>query len=192
MKQLAQRDPRVRAIRLSRNFGSEAAILAGFSQARGDCAAFIAADLQDPPETLNEMIGAWRGGAEVVLAVRRDRHGDPVATRLFACIFNWLFNLLVFRDFSPQGVGFFLIDRRVLDVITRASEKNAHIIGLVLWTGFRRAIVEYDRVEREHGKSRWTVGKKIKHFLEAFIAFSYLPLRIASTVGILLALAGAA
>jgi dolichol-phosphate mannosyltransferase len=191
MEEIAQCDTRLRLLRLSRNFGSNAAILAGLTYARGDCAAFIAADLQDPPETLHEMIAAWEKGAEVVLAIRRNRKGDPLLTRWFANLFNWLFKKLVFHNLSPQGVGFFLVNRKVVDVIVQCSEKNAHLIGLILWSGFRRADVEYDRVERQHGHSRWTFGNKFKYFIDAFVAFSYLPLRLASATGILLAVVGA-
>lgn len=190
MQDLARQDARVRALRLSRNFGSNAAILAGLSRARGDCAAFIAADLQDPPESLPAMIGAWKNDAQVVLAVRRNRRGDPMLTRVFAALFNRLFQSLVFSDMSPHGIGFFLIDRKVIDVLIRCDEKNSHIMALILWTGFRRAVVEYDRAERAYGKSRWTLSKKIKYFIDAFAAFSYLPLRVSSVLGFALSLAG--
>lgn len=192
LQKIAQPDERVRAMRLSRNFGSNAAILAGLTYARGECAAFIAADLQDPPESLPAMIAAWENDAAVVLAVRRNRRGDPFLTRVFAALFNRLFKSLVFSDFSPHGVGFFLIDRKVIDVVVQCSEKNSHIMALILWTGFKRAVVEYDRAEREHGKSRWTLSKKIKYFIDAFAAFSYLPLRVSSVLGIALSLVGMA
>lgn len=190
MQELARQDVRVRAMRLSRNFGSNAAILAGLTHARGDCAAFVAADLQDPPETLPAMIAAWKNRYPVVLAVRRDRRGDPLLTRVFAAFFNRLFQSLVFSDMSPHGIGFFLIDRKVIDVVVECNEKNSHIMAQILWTGFRRAVVEYDRAEREHGKSRWTLGKKIKYFIDAFASFSYLPLRVSSVLGIALSLLG--
>jgi len=190
LKAIAEREPRARVVKLARNFGSNTAILAGMTYATGDCVAFIAADLQDPPETLAEMIARWEAGTKVVLAARRDRHGDPWTTRLFAGLFNWLFKKLVFDGFSPQGIGFFLVDRQVADVLIRCNEKNAHLIGLILWSGYRYEIVEYDRGEREHGKSRWTFRKKFKYFIDAFAAFSYLPLRLASALGLLLAGAG--
>lgn len=184
---LAEQDERVRVVRLTRNFGSNAAILAGMNYAAGDCVGFIAADLQDPPETLAEMVKKWEEGAKVVLAVRRNRRGDPWATRFWARIFNWLFSRLVFPGISAAGVGFFLIDRQVADVVIRCEEKNAHLIGLVLWTGFRPVCVEYDRAAREDGKSKWTFGKRIKYAIDSFAAFSYLPVRLASVLGILLA-----
>ncbi len=190
LRGLAGQDERVRVVKLARNFGSNTAILAGMTYAQGDCVAFIAADLQDPPETLVEMIDLWESGTKVVLAARRDRRGDPWATRLFASLFNWLFKKLVFEGFSPQGIGFFLVDRQVVDVLIRCNEKNAHLIGLILWSGYHYEIVEYDRAERAHGRSRWTFRKKFKYFIDAFAAFSYLPLRLASALGLLLAGAG--
>ncbi len=185
--QLAEQDKRVRVVRLTRNFGSNVAILAGMNYATGDCVGFIAADLQDPPETFAEMVKKWEEGAKVVLAVRRNRRGDPWATRFWARIFNWLFSRLVFPGISAEGVGFFLVDRRVADILIRCEEKNTHLIGLVLWTGFRPVYVEYDRVAREGGKSKWTLGKRLKYAIDSFAAFSYLPVRLASFLGILLA-----
>lgn len=191
LEQLACQDKRIRVIKLARNFGSNTAVLAGMTYASGDCVAFVAADLQDPPETLNAMLAHWEKGWPVALAVRKDRHGDPWPTRLSAGLFNWLFKRLVFDGFSPQGVGFFLVDRRVVDMLLRCDEKNAHLIGLILWSGYRYQIVEYDRLPREHGRSRWTFRRKFKYFIDAFAAFSYLPLRAASALGLLLAGFGA-
>lgn len=190
LRALAAEDDRIRIVKLARNFGSNTAILAGMTYAHGDCVAFIAADLQDPPETLGEMISRWEDGTKVVLAVREDRHGDPLTTRLAAGLFNWLFKKLVFNGFSPQGIGFFLVDRQVADLLVHCNEKNAHLIGLILWSGYRYEVVQYDRVERQHGKSRWTFRKKLKYFIDAFAAFSYLPLRLASGLGLLLAALG--
>jgi len=190
LAELAQKDQRILVIKLVRNFGSNTAILAGVSYAKGNCVGFIAADLQDPPETMGEMIRQWEGGYKVVLAVRKDRLGDPFSTRIFASIFNSLFQKLVHKDFSPQGVGFFLIDRQVAEVILECSERNAHLIGLILWTGYEFTQVLYQRTDRVQGKSRWTFGKKMKYFIDAFASFSYLPLRLSSVLGFLLAFLG--
>ena len=190
LRRLAQSDDRVRVIKLTRNFGSNTAILAGLAHARGQAQAFIAADLQDPPEMLSEMLRRWENGAKVVLAVRRDRAGDPWGTRLFAGLFNWLFEKLVFPGHSPQGIGFFLVDRQVAQTLVQAEERNPHLTGLLLWTGFPSEQVTYDRLERPHGRSRWTFRKKFKFFIDAFAAFSYLPLRLASALGFLLAFLG--
>ncbi len=186
---VAQDDPRVRVVKLSRNFGSNPAILAGLTYARGDCAVVITADLQDPPELIPQLVDVWREGNQVVLGARRGR-SDPFVSRLFAAGFNRLFRRFVFSDFPPDGFDFMLIDRRVIDILVRLNEKNSYIFGQVLWVGFKRQVIYYDRVKRKHGYSRWTITKKIKHFIDAFAAFSYLPLRAASTLGFLLAALG--
>jgi glycosyltransferase involved in cell wall biosynthesis len=183
LSSLAKKDGRVTVVKLTRNFGSSTAIQAGLAHSKGDCAGFVAADLQDPPEAMEEMIQQWEKGSKVVFAVRKTRKGDSWSTRLFARFFNVLFKKLVFNRFFDQGIGFFLADRTVIDFLVRCDEKNAHLFGLILWGGFEPSIVNYDRLEREHGGSRWTFGKKIKYFIDAFAAFSYLPLRACLVIG---------
>lgn len=189
LTELAAIDTRVQVIKLARNFGSNVALAAGLSHARGDCVAMIAADLQDPPELISEMLDHWRTGTPVVLAARRTR-ADPLLTRLPAAIFNRVFKRYVFKDFPENGFDFALIDRRIVDVIVSSAEKNSYIFGLIMWAGFKRAIIYYDRTERQHGQSMWTFTKKVKYFIDAFSSFSYLPLRGVSTIGMLLATCG--
>jgi polyisoprenyl-phosphate glycosyltransferase len=189
LQELGAGDSRVRALRLSRNFGSNAAILAGLTHARGDAVVVLAADLQDPPELIPELTAAWEEGAEVVLAARRGRD-DPFLSRFFAGIFNRLFRRLVFRDFPRGGFDFLLVSRRVTDVLVSMGERNSYIFGQVMWVGFSRRVIEYDRAARAGGRSRWTLTKKAKYFVDAFTAFSYVPIRAASLLGFLLALAG--
>jgi glycosyltransferase involved in cell wall biosynthesis len=181
---LAKKDRRITVVKLTRNFGSNIAIQAGLAHAKGACAGFVAADLQDPPELMESMIRGWEKGSKVVFAVRKTRSGDPWTTRLFSRIFNVLFRKLVFNRFFDQGIGFFLADRTVVDFLVKCDEKNVHLFGLILWGGFEPSIVTYDRGGREHGGSRWTFGKKIKHFIDAFAAFSYMPLRACLVAGL--------
>jgi dolichol-phosphate mannosyltransferase len=183
---LSAQDSRVRVLGLSRNFGSNAAILAGLAQAKGDAVMTLAADLQDPPELIGPLVAAWRDGAQVVLAARRKR-ADPLASRLLAAAFNHLFRLLVFPQFPRGGFDLVLLDRVVIDAILRMPEKNSYLFGQVLWVGFRRATVLYDRAARQSGRSGWTLWRKVKYFIDAFTAFSYLPVRAASLLGLLLA-----
>jgi glycosyltransferase involved in cell wall biosynthesis len=190
LQELAGRDPRVRVVKLTRNFGSNVAILAGIAQTTGAAVAFLAADLQDTPELLAEMITAWQAGKQVVFAVRRDRD-DPWLSRLSAQAFNRLFHWLVLPAAPPTGIGFFLIDRYVADLIIQCEEKNAHLINLIAWLGFQTHLIFYDRPARKHGQSRWTFRKKIKYAIDTFVAFSYLPIRLASLTGIGLAFLGA-
>ena len=185
----AARDDRIRAIRLSRNFGSNVAILAGLAHADGDVVVVISADLQDPPEMIPEMVAAWREGVDVVLAARQSRE-DPWLSRTLANSFNILFRKLAFRDFPPGGFDFMLISRRVSKLLVEMEEKNSYIFGQVMWVGFERTVLYYTRSARAAGRSRWTVMRKVKYFIDAFSAFSYLPIRIASVLGFLLAITG--
>ncbi len=185
----ADDDDRVRVVRLARNFGSNAAILAGLSFAQGDCCVAIAADLQDPPELIPAMVRKWQAGVDIVLAARRTRD-DPAPSRLFASIFNQLFRRLVFPDFPPNGFDFVLVSRRVARQIVAMNERNSYIFGQIMWVGYERELLYYDRASREVGRSRWTINRKIKYFIDAFTAFSYLPVRAVTLMGVLVAFGG--
>ncbi len=189
LKRLAASDPRVKVLRLIRNFGSNAAIVAGLSYARGDCTVMITADLQDPPELIGDMIARWKEGTKVVLAARADRH-DPFLARMTGDAFNWLFKRLVFQNFPARGFDFWLADQEVVRALVKAAGTNAYVMGLLLWLGYPSVTLTYVREDRPFGKSQWTLGKKIKYFLDAFVGFSYLPLRLASVTGIALAILG--
>lgn len=192
LSNLVRSDKRFTLIKLVRNFGPDIAILSGIAHSKGDCIGFIAADLQDPPEVFTELISNWEQGHPVVLAIRKDRLGDPISSRFFSYIFNLLFKKLVYPDFPPHGVGFFLIDRKVADTLLQWQERNSHLIGLILWTGFPYVTIRYDRTERTGGKSGWTFRKKVKYFMDAFVGFSYIPLRLTSALGLLFAILGGA
>jgi dolichol-phosphate mannosyltransferase len=189
LAELAKRDPRVRVVKLSRNFGSNAATLAGLHYASGDCVAMIAADLQDPPELITTMLQRWEAGKKVVLAARETRE-DPLADRLVSGAFYWLFRRLAIREIPANGCDFALVDRKVVDMLVQIGEKNLYLIGLILWLGFDRSVVYYTRQKRELGKSRWTLGKRVKYFIDALVSFTYVPMRLVSALGIALAVAG--
>lgn len=189
LAQLARLDARVRVVRLTRNFGSHNACLAGFTTARGDCAALISADLQEPADLPWQLLERWGPESPVVIATRasRDEEVHKVAfARLYFRTMRWL----AFAHWPQDGFDCFLIDRRVLDYIIAFDERNAPLTGLVLWTGFRFSTVAYDRLRRPHGASRWTVAKRVKLFADSVIAFSYAPVRAVSAVGILLGIIG--
>ncbi|MBX7168176.1 MAG: glycosyltransferase family 2 protein [Pirellulales bacterium] len=190
LEELAQTDPRIKALRLARNFGSNAASSAGIAYARGDCVVAISADLQDPPELIGELLTQWRLGSKVVLATRRGRV-DPWLTKATSQAFWWLFRRYGLPNFPEQGCDYVLIDRQVLNVLADINEPNGGI-GMVLWTGFQPAYVEYDRVARDpnYGKSQWTFGKKITYFIDLFVSFSDKPIRAVSVMGLMMALLG--
>lgn len=189
LEEIASEDEKVKIIKLSRNFGSFVACLAGLKFAAGDCAIIISADLQDPPELIEQLYQKWLKGFEVVLAVRRKRE-ENFAKVFFANMYYWLVRYLAIPDMPKGGFDFVLIDRKVIDIITKINEKNTTLMGLILWTGFNRSIVYYDRMKREHGISMWTFKKKLKYFVDTFVAFSFAPLRFISIIGIILSLLG--
>jgi dolichol-phosphate mannosyltransferase len=185
LKTYAEKDARVKIIKLSRNFGSFVASLAGIRNSTGDCVVVISADLQDPPEKIPEMVREWRNGYRVVLAVREARE-DAFWIRQASALFYRLLRKFALKDMPPGGFDFFLVDRRVADILSSMEEKNTSLIGLVLWTGFNRKLLYYTRLEREHGRSMWTLTKKVKYFIDSFTAFSYSPIRLVSILGCLI------
>ncbi len=181
------RDNRVRALSLSRNFGKEAALSAGLDHARGDAVIPIDVDLQDPPEVIVDMVAAWRTGSEVVYGVRRSRDSDSLPKRLTADLYyrahNWLSS-----DKIPEHAGDFrLLDRKVVDVICKMPERNRFMKGLFAWSGFKQTAVEYDRVEREVGTTKFRYWKLWTLALDGITSASTVPLRVWSYVGVIVA-----
>lgn len=184
MEKIAAEDEKVHLVRLSRNFGSHAAILAGFSVCTGKCATVKTADCQEPAELILDMYESWKRGNRVVLAVRTDRE-ESAFQKAFASFYYWLVRKMAISSMPKGGFDCYLIDRKVIEVLTRLDEANSALTLQVLWAGFRRDVVYYVRKKREKGRSRWTLGKKIKLILDSIISFSFVPIRIASVTGIL-------
>jgi polyisoprenyl-phosphate glycosyltransferase len=176
------KDPRIKVIKLSRNFGSMAAIQAGLHYTTGDCVGIITADLQDPPELFVDMLQKWETGNKVVLAVRQDRQ-ESAGQKLFAGIYYFLLDRLALKGYPRGGFDFLLIDRQIVEELTAIREKNTNVMSLVFWLGHSRAIIPYVRQERKHGVSKWTLAKKVKLFVDSFISFSFAPIRIMSAIG---------
>ena len=177
---------RIRIVKLTRNFGSMAAIQAGLTVADGDCVGMIAADLQDPPELFLDMVRHWRAGAKAVFAVRSDRE-DSFAQRLFANLYYALIRRFALPGYPAGGFDFFMIDRQIVADVLRVSEKNTNLMSLIFWLGYQPVMLPYVRRQRQKGKSRWTLSKKIKLFIDSFVAFSYVPIRFLSATGLLFA-----
>lgn len=181
-------DPRVRALSLSRNFGKEAALSAGLDYAVGRAVVPMDVDLQDPPELLVEMVAKWRAGSDVVYGVRRNRGTDSLPKRLTADLYYRTHNALS-RDKIPEHAGDFrLLDRKVVEVIRKLPERNRFMKGLFSWSGFRQDAVEYDRVERAAGTSKFNYWKLWTLAIDGITSASTVPLRIWSYVGALIAL----
>ncbi|MGI5835735.1 MAG: glycosyltransferase family 2 protein [Chloroflexota bacterium] len=188
---IAQADARVRGIRLSRNSGSHIAITCGLQHSRGDCGIIMAADMQDPPETLPLLLAEWNEGAQVVWAVRNSRDGERATTLLLARLYYYLMRRFVgIGDMPSTGADFLLVDRRVMDALSQFGESNVSLLALITWMGFRQAVVGYGKQARRHGRSGWTLEKKLKLALDSITSFSYFPIRLMSYIGFVVALFG--
>ena len=174
----------VRVVKLTRNFGQTAAILAGLREVRGDCAIVMSADLQDPPELIPEMVRRWgQGACKIVLAVRENRE-DGVLTRLASRLFYRLMRRFALPAMPEGGFDFFLVDRRVVELVNQIDEKNTFLQGQILWTGFEPELIPYTRRRREIGRSRWTLSAKAKYFIDGFVTYTVSPIRLITLLGL--------
>src|SRR5258706_1887196 len=186
IESLALRDARVRGFRLARNSGSHVAITCGLHHVDGDAAVMMAADLQDPPETLTAMLDKWRHGAQVVWAVRRERPGGTSHAR-FAAFYYWIMRHVVgMKEMPARGADFFLIDRAVVEAFRRFPERNVSVLALITWLGFRQESVEYDKRPRAAGQSGWTLARKITLVIDSVTSFSDFPIRLCTYAGLAL------
>ncbi|GAA4009594.1 glycosyltransferase family 2 protein [Sphingomonas swuensis] len=176
-------DPRIKALSLSRNFGKEAALSAGIDHALGQAVVPMDVDLQDPPEVLAEMLAKWRDGFEIVYGVRTNRESDSLPKRITADFYyrahNWLSS-----DKIPEHAGDFrLLDRKVVEVIRQMPERNRFMKGLFAWAGFRQSSVEYRRVPREVGTTKFNYWKLWTFAIDGITSASTVPLRVWSYLG---------
>ncbi|MBI4653688.1 MAG: glycosyltransferase family 2 protein [Nitrospirae bacterium] len=187
LQELSFRDPRIKIIKFSRNFGSHAGCMAGLVYSKGDACAFISADLQDPPELLQQMIEEWKKGCEVVIGIRE---WEEESTRFLPKIYYKMVRRFALKNMPEGGTDVFLIDRSVVNTVKDMKEKNTSIFGLILWSGFKQALIRYKKGLRYKGTSKWTLAKKVKLFIDTFVSFSYFPIRLISFIGISLAFVG--
>ena len=177
----------IKVVKLTRNFGSMAAIQAGFTVAAGDCVGMISADLQDPPEIFLDMVDHWERGSKAVFAVRQDREEQPLQ-KMFSNTYYSLIRKFAIAEYPNGGFDFFLVDRQVVAGLNRIREKNTNIMTLIYWLGYTPVMIPYVRRQRRQGKSRWTLSKKVKLFIDTFVGFSYFPIRVLSVIGLLVAM----
>jgi glycosyltransferase involved in cell wall biosynthesis len=184
---IAENDPRVRVIDLTRNFGKEAALSAAIDEARGDLIVPFDADLQDPPEVIPSLVEKWREGYDVVLARRANRDSDSPLKKWTALFFYRMHNAVSELQI-PENVGDFrLFTREVGEALKRLPECRRFMKGLFAWVGFRTAVVEYARAPRVAGSSKFSGWKLWNFAVEGFTSFSTLPLRVWTYVGVAVA-----
>lgn len=183
--QAAQPNGKVKLIKLSGNFGSYNAILAGMKYATGDCNVVISADLQDPPELIYKLYDHWRKGIKLVIANRTDR-SDPLFSKIFAQIFQKLIKKYALKNLPDGGFDFVLFDKQLKEEVVEMDEKNTNTLYLFTWMKYEYVTIPYQRLKREAGKSRWTFSKKLKLFIDSFVSFSFLPIRLITILGFIL------
>ncbi len=181
-------NPDIKVVNLSRNYGKEIALSAGLDYANGDAVVPIDADLQDPPELIEELVAKWREGYDVVLATRRSRQGESWVKRLTANAFYRTIDRIS-RVPIPRDTGDFrLMDRRVVDAIKRLPERNRFMKGLFAWVGFKQTSVFYDRPSRYKGETTWNYWRLWNFALDGITSFSFIPLKVWSYIGLLVAI----
>lgn len=183
LRELAARDPRVRFLRFSRNFGHQAAITAGVDASAGRAVVIIDADLQDPPELIPTMVAKWKDGYEVVYGKRTKRKGETPFKKITASLFYRFLRAMANQDIPVDAGDFRLIDRRICRILLEnVNERCRYMRGLVSWMGFRQTFVEYERDERFAGVTKYPLKKMIRLAMDAITAFT-MPLKIATWVG---------
>lgn len=184
IQEICLRNPRVSGIRLSRNFGSHLAISAGLEAITSDAAVVLAADLQDPPETVLQFAAKWQSGAKIVWGRRRTR-GDQKWRVLCSLLFFYMLRRFAMPRGSKFTTGsFLLMDKKVIEAVKAFPEQNRITFAIVAWTGFDQEVVEYDRAARLIGKSNWSLGRMLKTMYDAFIGFSALPVQLITMLGL--------
>jgi polyisoprenyl-phosphate glycosyltransferase len=172
-----------RFLRLATNSGSHIAIFAGLEHTQGDCAVFLAADLQDPPELISDMVARWQEGQQVVWAVREKRDGVPASEMLFANTFYWLMNRFSFITVPPKGSDFALLDQRVIQALRTSMSASPYLMGEIARLGFAQAKLFYTKSERVSGETKWNLSRKLQLVADAFTGFSFVPIRLMSYLG---------
>ena len=188
----ARLDPRVKLLRLSRNFGHQLAITAGMDHAEGDAVLIMDADLQDPPEVVLDLLARWREGYDVVYGVRRSRSGESWLKRFLAATFYKTFRRMENVEVPLDAGDFRLVDRKVIDALKQVRELHRFVRGLTCWVGFPQTAVQYERAPRHAGVTKYPVWKSMRLAWDAITSFSSTPLRWMTSIGLLVSLAGLA
>ena len=184
LRALAEQDPRVRVLCLTRNFGHQAALTAGLDHAAGDVVVTIDADLQDPPELINKLLSRWQEGADVVHAVRDTRAGEPWWRLALIRSFYRVFGRFAEIESIGNSGDFRLLDRRAVEMLEQMPERNRFLRGMTVWLGLEQDTVVYNRDARYAGETKYPLRKLAQLALDGIVSFSVVPLRIAAVLGL--------
>jgi len=185
LKQIAKSDRHILYIDFSRNFGHQVAVSAGLDNANGQAVVIIDADMQDPPEIIEDLYREYNKGFEVVYATRRQRIGESFLKKFTARLFYRIMQKITSVDIPIDTGDFRIIDHKVVKALRRMPEQHKFLRGQISWIGFRQSYVEYDRLERQAGKTGYTYRKMIHFAIDGITSFSSFPLKIASIIGFL-------
>ncbi|HSX32947.1 MAG TPA: glycosyltransferase family 2 protein [Candidatus Saccharimonadales bacterium] len=186
LERLARGDERVRIVEFARNFGKEAAVSAGLHAARGDAAIMIDADLQHPPELIDNFIIRWEKGADVVVGVRRYAKSESWFKRASSDLFYRIMQRIAQTNVTPHATDFRLVDRKVIDAFSRLTERNRMARGLIDWLGFKQDFVYFEAGKRLRGERAYTFRKLMILAINSFTSYSLLPLKLAGYLGSLI------
>lgn len=188
LSKIRQECDRVRVVRLARNFGHQLAITAGMQEARGQAVVVLDSDLQDPPSVILEFIRQWKAGYEVVYGRRKERKGETWFKKASAKWFYRFIRNATHIEIEENVGDFYLLDRKVVDILNGMQERYRFLRGLVAWVGFKRCAVEYVREPRQSGRTKFSFWKMVKFSLDAVTSFSFAPLRFVSFMGLFISL----
>ena len=184
LKSLAARDPRVKVLDFSKNFGKEIALTAGVHCSSGDAVICMDADLQHPPEIIPQLVAAWKRGAEVVTTVRLSVDGHSLARKTFSWLYYKLMGWFSGLEMVPHATDFRLFDKKVVDVFNRMTERQRMFRGIIDWMGFKTEYVEFHAESREAGEAAYSYGKLWDLALSSITSFSLVPLKMTAYLGV--------
>ena len=178
---IKRKRPETKLIKLTRNFGAVHAFKCGLKYVTGDCFMVFAADLQNPTSMIIPLVEKWKFGSKFTICVRSGRD-DPIFTKIYAKVFYKLLRVIAIKNYPSNGYDIALMDRKFLPYLLESS-KNAYTHILIYWLGFKPDVIYYHRPKRIYGKSKWTLSKKIKVFIDVMLGFSVVPIRVISIIG---------
>lgn len=184
LKKLNASDNRVKAVKLSRNYGSHIALSTGLKFASGDCAAMVAADLQEPPDLIPRMCAKWAEGNDIIWAVHETRE-DTLFVRFMSKLFYSILKAAVLPQYVVTTADSCLIGRKAIDAVNSMKEQNRMLFGMISWTGFNQAYITYVKGKRHSGSSKWNMSKKLKLAVDSLLSMSALPVKLITLSGVL-------
>jgi len=188
IKELAKNDQRIKYISFSRNFGHQVAVTAGLDACVGDSVVIIDADLQDPPELITDLYNKFREGYDVVYARRKARKGESIMKKITAKIFYRILKSITSVNIPVDTGDFRIISRKIVDILKQMPEKHKYLRGQISWAGYNQTFIEYNRDERNAGKTGYTYKKMMSFAMDGVTSFSNFPLKIVTYAGFLVSL----